>query len=252
MAATTSWRELADEVGSVAECLRRLGVVPGDRVAAFSPNIRETATAMLASAACGAIWSSSAPDLGPTSIIDRFRQIGPKVLFAVDGYRHGGRAFDRREVVAELIAQLPSIEAIIFIDYLDPTADTARTGPQPRGGRPGSSGPQRLAWAEAAGAPQPPCFEPVPFEHPLWIVYSSGTSGMPKPIVHGHGGALLECMKASALHLGVTADDRMSWHSSTSWIMWNLWIRNLALGTTLIHYDGSPTWPDPDSFCPIS
>ena len=244
---TTSWRELADEVGSVAECLRRLGVVPGDRVVAFSPNIRETVAAMLASAACGAIWSSCAPDLGPTSVIDRFRQIGPKVMFAVDGYRYGGRAYDRRETVAELMAQLPTLEAVIFIDYLDPAADTARTGPQPRGGRAGSSGPQRLAWSEAAGAPQPPRFEPVAFEHPLWIVYSSGTTGMPKPIVHGHGGALLECMKAAALHLGVTADDRMTWFSSTSWIMWNLWISNLALGTTLVQYDGSPTWPDQGS-----
>ncbi len=240
---TTSWRELADEVGSVADCLRRLGVVPGDRVAAFSPNIRETAVAMLASAACGAIWSSCAPDLGPTSVIDRFRQIAPKVLFAVDGYRYGGKPHDRREVVAELIAQLPSVEAVIFIDYLDPSAQTAMTGPQPRGGRAGSSGPQRLPWAEAAGSPQPPRFEPVAFEHPLWIVYSSGTTGMPKPIVHGHGGALLECMKGSALHLGITAEDRTTWFSSTSWIMWNLWISNLALGTTLVHYDGNPAWP---------
>lgn len=243
---TTSWRELADQVGSAAEYLRSLGVTPGDRVVAFSPNIRETTVAMLATAACGGIWSSCAPDLGPTSVIDRFRQIGPKVLFAVDGYRYGGKPYDRRLVVAELIAQLPSIEAVVFIDYLDPSARTWQTGPgsQVGAGTWGSSQPKRVDWAEVVGSPQPPRFEALPFEHPLWIVYSSGTTGMPKPIVHGHGGALLECMKGSALHLGVTAEDRMIWFSSTSWIVWNLWISNLALGTTLIHYDGNPSWPD--------
>jgi acetoacetyl-CoA synthetase len=186
--------------------------VPGDRVVAYSPNIRETAVALLATAACGAVWSSCAPDLGATSVLDRFRQIGPKVLFAVDGYRYGGRAFDRREVVAELVAQLSTVEAVVFIDYLDPDGATHRVVPI-------RDGVRAVPWAEATAAPQPPRFVAVPFEHPLWIVYSSGTTGMPKPIIHGHGGALLEAMKGSALHLGLTADDRMTWFSSTSWIM---------------------------------
>lgn len=233
----TSWRELADLTGSVAECLRRLGVVPGDRVVAYSPNIRETTVALLATAACGAVWSSCAPDLGATSVLDRFRQIGPKVLFAVDGYRYGGKAFDRRGVVAELVAQLPTLEAVIFIDYLDPGGASHRAV-QVR------DGVNAVSWAEAAAALQPPRFAAVGFEHPLWIVYSSGTTGMPKPIVHGHGGALLEAIKGSALHLGITADDRMTWFSSTSWIMWNLWVGNLGLGATLIHYDGHPGHPD--------
>ncbi|MET0507838.1 MAG: acetoacetate--CoA ligase, partial [Burkholderiaceae bacterium] len=234
---TTSWRELADLTGSVAECLRRLGVAAGDRVVAYSPNIRETAVALLATAACGAIWSSCAPDLGATSVLDRFRQIGPKVLFAVDGYRYGGKPFDRRGLVAELVAQLPTLEAVVFIDYLEPNGQAHRVVPV-------RDGLRAIAWSEAIATPQPPRFEAVAFEHPLWIVYSSGTTGMPKPIIHGHGGALLEAMKGSALHLGITADDRMMWFSSTSWIMWNLWIGNLALGTTLIHYDGNPGYPD--------
>ncbi len=228
-----AWRTLAHEAGSIARSLRSLGVVPGDRVVAYMPNIPETVSAFLGACSVGAVWSSCAPDLGPTSVIDRFRQITPKVMFAVDGYRYGGKPFDRHGVLAELIERLPSLEAVIFVPYLDPGATLMPARSMPV-----------LAWRDAIADPGPPAFETVPFEHPLRIVYSSGTTGMPKPIVHGHGGALLMGVVDLAMQLGIDADDRMMWYSSTSWIMWNLWVSALAGGATLVHYDGSPGHPD--------
>lgn len=228
-----TWKTLAGEAGAIAATLRRLGVAPGDRVVAYMPNIPETVSAFLGASAVGAVWSSCAPDLGPTSVIDRFRQITPRVMFAIDGYRYGGKAFDRRDVLAELFEQLPSLEAVVFLPYLDPDANL-----QP---------PRSLkvvAWRDAVADPRPPEYETLAFEHPLRIVYSSGTTGMPKAIVHGHGGALLMGIVDLAMQLGVDADDRMMWYSSTSWIMWNLWVSALAGGATLVHYDGSPGHPD--------
>ena len=228
-----TWQALSGQAGAVAATLRSLGVVAGDRVVAYAPNIPETVAAFLGAASIGAVWSSCAPDLGPTSVIDRFQQIAPRVLFAVDGYQYGGKPFDRRDVLDELVTRLPTLEAVILIPYLDPAAAIR---------------PQRpirvIAWKDAIADLQPPAFAALPFEHPLWVVYSSGTTGMPKPIVHGHGGSLLNAVSGLPMHLGVGSDDRMMWFSSTSWIMWNLWVAGLSCGATLVHYDGNPGYPD--------
>ncbi len=230
------WGRLAADTGALTATLRRLGVEPGDRCAAYLPNIPQAVVALLATASIGAIWSSASPDMGPVSVLDRFRQIEPKVLFAVDGYRYGGRNFDRRDVVRELVRQLPSLRAVVFVPYLDAGA----TFPAPGG----AGNVQGMTWHEALAEPAGCRFTPVPFDHPLWIVYSSGTTGMPKPIVHGHGGTVLENMKSTRLHLDVGEDDRFFWFSSTGWIMWNLWVSTLMTGATLLQFDGNPGHPD--------
>ena len=226
-----SWSQLATQVGALAATLEALGIRPGDRVVSYMPNIPESVVALLATASCGGIWSSCSPDMGPVSVLDRFRQIEPKVLFAVDGYRYGGKDYDRRDVVRELVAQLPTLEAVVFVPYLDPGAwlegDTARHV-------------RVLPFAEAiaqAAAFRP---RPLPFDHPLWIVYSSGTTGMPKPIVHGHGGTVIETAKGTGLALDVGEDDRFFWFSSTSCIMWNVLVSALTRGATILQFD---VWP---------
>ncbi len=229
-----SWSAFAARVGALTATLKSLGVQAGDRVAAFLPNIPETMVALLASSSIGAIWSASSPDMGPVSVLDRFRQIGPKVLFAVDGYRYGGKDFDRREVVRELVRELPSVEAVVFVGYLDPDAALGNL----------ERSITVLPYAEAVARDAAPVFTPVPFGHPLWIVYSSGTTGMPKPIVHGHGGVTLETLKGGMLHLDVGPDDRFFWQTSTSWIMWNLLANVLQLGATVLQFDGNPGHPD--------
>jgi len=174
-------------------------------------------------------------------VLDRFRQISPRVLFAVDGYRYNGKAIDRREVVRQLVAQLPSLEAVVFVPYLDPAADLSLGVGET--GRP----VQLVPVAQVLAQPRAPRFEAVPFDHPLWIVYSSGTTGMPKPIVHGHGGTVLENFKGTGLHLDVGPDDRFFWFSSTGWIMWNLLVSTSAMGCTLLQFDGNPGHPDLDT-----
>ncbi|HMX16365.1 MAG TPA: acetoacetate--CoA ligase [Rhodocyclaceae bacterium] len=225
------WEELRRETGALAASLEAWGIGDGDRVAAYLPNIPEAATAFLATAAIGAIWSACSPDMGPVAVLDRFRQIAPRVLVAVDGYRWGGKDYDRRAVVARLLEELPSVERVVLVPYLDPGVDPAafRNG---------------LAWAEATAGSVSLAARPVPFDHPLWIVYSSGTTGLPKPIVHGHGGIVLEQLKMGALHNDLGPGDRFHWYSSTGWIMWNCQVSGLLAGATICLYDGNPGWPD--------
>ena len=227
-----SWRELQRDVASIAASLRAFGVRPGDRVVSYLPNLPETIAAFLATASVGAVWSSCAPDMGSGAVLDRFRQIEPKVMFAVDGYRYGGKDFDRRAVLAEIVAQLPTLERVVLLPFLDATASPQAL----RGGVPYAS---LLGRRDAALD----C-EPVPFDHPLWIVYSSGTTGVPKAIVHGHGGVLIEHLKTLVLHLDLHPGDRFCWLSSTGWIMWNLLAGALLAGSTLLLFDGHPGWPD--------
>ena len=229
--AEISWVALEREVAAIAAGLREMGVGPGDRVASYMPNIPETISGFLACASLGAVWSSCSPDMGAGTVVDRFKQIEPKVLFAVDGYRYGGKAFDRRAVVAEIVGALPSLERVVFLPYLDPLAKPE--------GLPNAVLFEQLV-ARTAGL----AFEQVPFEHPLWVVYSSGTTGLPKAIVHGHGGCLLEHLKTVLLQLDVHPGDRYFWVSSTGWIVWNLLVEGLLAGCTLVVFDGNPAAPD--------
>jgi len=205
-----SWAELQRQVASVAATLRGVGVGRADRVAAFLPNTPQAIIAFLAVASIGAVWSACAPDMGELAVLDRFRQIEPKVLIAVDGYRYGGKAFDRRPLLQTLLEQLPSVERVI-LDFGLPEANTF-----------GSNMRGAMTWAEAISLNVPLLPELVPFDHPLWIVYSSGTTGLPKPIVHSQGGIVLEHVKLTTLHLDLSPGDRFYWQASTGWIMWNL------------------------------
>jgi acetoacetyl-CoA synthetase len=217
-----TWAELREQTAAIAAGLRALGVQEGDRVAAYMPNIPETVAAFLACASLGAIWSSAAPEFGARSVVDRFGQIEPKVLLAIDGYRYGGRDFDRRAAVREIVSELPDLGRVVNFGYLDGS-----------GWEPGflDSGPD-LAFAS------------LPFDHPLWVLYSSGTTGLPKPIVHGHGGILMEQLKKSHLHLDAQAGDRLFWFSTTGWMMWNFLVGVLLTDASIILFDGNPAYPD--------
>jgi len=230
--AETSWGELEEDTRRVAAALRASGVGPGDRVVAYVPNIVEAVVAFLACAGIGAIWSSCSPDFGARSVVDRFAQIEPRVLFAVDGYRYGGRDHDRLEVVRGLQDALPTLERTIVLGYLEAEPELGRLRAATR-------------WedflAEGAGALE---LEQVAFDHPLWVLYSSGTTGLPKAIVHGHGGILLELLKQLGLHVDLQADDRLFWFTTTGWMMWNFVVAGLLTEASVVLYDGNPGYPD--------
>ncbi|HSR94754.1 MAG TPA: acetoacetate--CoA ligase [Solirubrobacterales bacterium] len=228
-----SWGELRAQVAAVAAGLRGLGVERGDRVVAYMPNIPEAIVAFLATASIGAVWSSCSPDFGPASVIDRFAQIEPKVLFAVDGYRYGGKDFDRRDVLAELQAAMPSLRRTVVLPYLDRDPDLSPLRDATRWG-------ELLADGEGAEL----AFERVAFDHPLWVLYSSGTTGLPKAIVQGQGGILLEHLKKLHLHVDSHPGDRLFWFTTTGWMMWNFLVSGLLTRAAIVLYDGSPGHPD--------
>ena len=211
--AEITWDELRDATARCAAGLRRLGVGEGDRVAAYMPNVPETVIAFLACASIGAVWSSCAPEFGAPTVIDRFQQIEPKVLLATEGYRYGGKDFDRRDRVREIEAAIPSLEHTVLV---------------PSG------------WHELLAEGSDLEFEQVPFDHPLWVLYSSGTTGLPKAIVQGQGGILLEHLKKAHLHTNLQPEDRFFWFTTTGWMMWNFLVGGLLSGAAIVLYDGQP------------
>ncbi len=230
-----SWQQIYDQTNRLASTLRKMGVRSGDRVAAYMPNSPETIVALLAVASIGAIWSSCSPDFGTHSVLDRFSQIEPKVLIAVDGYQYGGKQFDRRSVIHEIQASIMSLQKTILVPQL--SADAYQTQVDLR---------DVVLWNDVLtqAIPEPALsFEQVPFDHPLWVVYSSGTTGLPKPIVQGHGGILLEHIKATVFHNDLKPEDRFFWYTSTGWMMWNYLVGSLLSGASIIQYNGSPAYP---------
>ncbi|MDQ1741475.1 MAG: acetoacetyl-CoA synthetase [Pseudonocardiales bacterium] len=220
-----TWEELREQTARVAAGLRSMGVERGDRVVAYMPNIPETIAAFLATASLGAVWSSCSPDFGARSVVDRFAQIEPKVLLAVDGYRYGGKDFDRGELLERAQKEMPSLERTVILPYLSERGD----------------------WDEAF----PPTdeeldFERVPFDHPLWVLYSSGTTGLPKAIVHSQGGILVEHLKKHHLHIDAQEGDRVFWFTTTGWMMWNFLVSVLLTDASIVLYDGNPGTPDMD------
>jgi acetoacetyl-CoA synthetase len=223
-----SWATLEQQVAAVATWLRKRGVQPGDRVAAVLPNIPQAVVAFLATNAVGAVWSSCSPDFGQASILDRFSQIEPRVLIMADGYQYNGREFDKMPAFRELLAELPTVDLPVLVPYLNEDAQLEGT----------------VSWEDILHSPTHGLdFEPMPFAHPIWILYSSGTTGKPKAITHSAGGCLLEHLKALAFHQNVKPGDRYFWYSTTGWMMWNYSLASLLVGATLVLYDGAPAYP---------
>jgi acetoacetyl-CoA synthetase len=234
---TLSWSELGNRVRKLATRLRSLGVGRGDRVIAYLPNSPEAVIAMLATASVGAIWASCGPDFGSRGVVDRFAQLHPKLAFFVDGYYYGGKPFDRRPEIHAILDELPSLQQIVQVRRLEPDSDLRVTD-------------HALFWEELLAGPEVPRelfhFERVPFAHPLWILFSSGTTGLPKPIIHSHGGMLLEQIKALEFHLDLHPRERMLFFTTTGWMMWNFLVSALLVDAVPVLYDGNPTHPDPD------
>ncbi len=232
---TLTWASLHLEVARAAAALRAAGVGPGDRIAGFVPNVPETLVAMLAATSLGAIWSSCSPDFGSAGVVDRFGQIEPRVLVGVDGYVYGGRRLKTLRRLQEILAELPTVERCVVLPYLDDAPDVSQV-------------PRAVTWPDFLAphaAVDEIAFASLPFDHPLYILYSSGTTGKPKCIVHGAGGTLLQHLKEHRLHVDLGADDRLFYFTTCGWMMWNWLVSALASETSLLLYDGSPSYPDP-------
>jgi acetoacetyl-CoA synthetase len=229
-----TWDRLRAETAAFAAYLRGLGVQPGDRVVGYLPNIGEAVVAFLGAAAVGATWAVCNPDLAVDGVVSRLAQLEPTVLVAADGSVYGGKRRDKRPELAEIRGQLPTLKATVLVPRLGLDIDDA------------------TSWAEAAGTGAELDVTPVPFDHPLWVLFSSGTTGTPKGIVHGHGGVLLEHLKYLGLQVDLDADDRFLWQSTTSWMMWNFLVGGLLVGATIVLYDGSPSYPNTDSLWQVA
>ena len=229
---TLSYNELFDEVEKLSSALRKIGIQQGDRVAGFMPNMPETIIAMLATASIGAIWSSSSPDFGIKGVLDRFTQIEPKVLFAANGYYYNGKKFDSLEKLNSILDQLPSVDHVVVTPYTDSNHNI-------------SSVKNGILWDNFIDSnPSPLKFEQLPFQHPLYIMYSSGTTGLPKSIVHGAGGTLIQHLKELRLHCNIYPEDTIFYFTTCGWMMWNWLVSNLAIGAAIVLYDGSPLQPN--------